>query len=183
MLAFKGQYNETHLLDPGTRRRIGIHQQCYHGPRVEGRRGGRERAQEHDPERVSGKSGFQTRYRFPQGVRPAHGLEYRGPDSQHFSHAGWGREPLYHLVLRDHRPPGRRARLAGGYYYKGQARFRFHIPRSGRVYFSHLTFEGVRLCVADERMLKKGKDPYSPLSAAAQAVLTELRRSVEDHRK
>jgi len=75
------------------------------------------------------------------------------------------------------------ARLAGEYYYKGKPANDFPYPAPGQVYFSLLTFEGVRLCVADERLLKKGKDPYSPLFAAAQAVLTELRRSAGDHMK
>jgi len=71
------------------------------------------------------------------------------------------------------------ARLAGAYYYKARPAKDFPYPGPGQVYFYLLTFEGVRLCIADERMLKKGKDPYSPLFDAAQAVLMELRRSAE----
>ena len=78
---------------------------------------------------------------------------------------------------------GRCARLAGAYYYKGRSTSDFPYPAPGQVYFYLLTFEGVRVCIADERMLKKGKDPYSPLFDAAQVVLTELRRSAGDHRK
>jgi len=73
------------------------------------------------------------------------------------------------------------ARLAGAYYYKGRPVSAFPYPGPGQVNFFLLTYQGTRLCIADERMLKKGRDPYSPLFAAAQIVLTEMRRANEDH--
>jgi hypothetical protein len=71
-------------------------------------------------------------------------------------------------------------RLAGLFYDKSKPVSEFHYPKQGQVFFYLLTFNGTRLCVADEDAIKNGTDPTYPLFDAAQDVLTELRLTIED---
>ncbi len=55
----------------------------------------------------------------------------------------------------------------------------FTYPESDQVYYYLLTYEGVRRCTANISALEKMADPTTPLFAAAQEVLTELRMLTE----
>ena len=55
----------------------------------------------------------------------------------------------------------------------------FPYPKSGQVFYYLLTYNGVRLVIGDEGAIGHGSDPTSPLFAAAQDVLTELRLMAE----
>ncbi len=55
----------------------------------------------------------------------------------------------------------------------------FAYPKSGQVFFYLLTYDGVRLVIANEAAIERGSAPTRPLFAAAQDVLTELRLTTE----
>jgi hypothetical protein len=80
-----------------------------------------------------------------------------------------------------------RVRQAAGRYVKNAEQFvessksvtEFAYPKSGQVFFYLLTYDGVRLVIANEAAIKRGSAPTRPLFAAAQDVLTELRLTTE----
>ena len=73
----------------------------------------------------------------------------------------------------------RYVKLAERYFESGKVVTDFAYPKKGQVYFYILTYDGVRLCIGDENGIERGSDPTTPLFAAAQEVLTELRKSTE----
>ena len=74
----------------------------------------------------------------------------------------------------------RYVKLADQYAKSSRGVTDFAYPKSGQVFFYLLTYDGVRLCVGNEDGIKRGSDPTAPLFAAAQEVLTELRRVTEE---
>jgi hypothetical protein len=69
----------------------------------------------------------------------------------------------------------RYVKVAERFAESGKPITEFDYPKSGQVFYYILTYDGVRLVVADERAIRSGSDPTRRLFAAAQDVLTELR--------
>jgi hypothetical protein len=74
-------------------------------------------------------------------------------------------------------------RVAAGFLEGSVSVTECPLPPSTSVNFYLLTYSGVRQCVGDLAAITGGADPTTPLFAAAQEVLTQLRLLSEPRRK
>lgn len=74
-------------------------------------------------------------------------------------------------------------KIAGQYYERSKRVLNYPYPKKGKVNFFLLTHDGVRLCIGDEDGINNGRDETTSLFAAAQNVLTALRRVTEPRMK
>lgn len=73
-------------------------------------------------------------------------------------------------------------RMADAFFDDAVPATAYPYPKPGHIRFYLLTFNGVRVIDADQAAVESGSNRYTPLFAAAQDVMTQLRLVVQNHK-